>query len=245
MRFDRFAVVVLAAFLSACSNESGPDAVPAPGSAEATEPQSVSPNPAGGVPANGGGAGVVPPAAATQPASKSTVVPAGTAINVTLIDGISSEKNKAGDQFQASLSEPLVVDGKTVAEKGTIVQGRIVDAIGAGRVKGVASMRIVLTSIMDGEKAIPLATEELLSEAEATKGRDAAVVGGAAGVGAAIGALAGGKKGAAIGAIVGGGSGAGAVIATKGKEVEYGPESKLVFTLQQATELPTITRKTS
>jgi hypothetical protein len=162
-----------------------------------------------------------------------------------LIDAISSEKNQAGDQFTASLSEPLVVNGKTVAEKGTKVQGRVTDAAGAGRVKGLASMRIVLTSIMNGDKAIPIVTETIAREAEATKGRDAAVVGGAAGVGAAIGAIAGGKKGAGIGALIGGGSGTGAVLATKGNEVEYGSEAKLTFKLEKATELPTITKKIS
>ena len=51
--------------------------------------------------------------------------------------------------------------------------------------------------------------------------------------GAAIGAIAGGKKGAAVGAAVGGGGGTAAVLATKGKEVEYPAESRLTFTLAQ------------
>ena len=52
-------------------------------------------------------------------------------------------------------------------------------------------------------------------------------------MGAAIGAIAGGKKGAAVGAAVGGGGGTGVVLATKGKDVEYPAESKIDFTLDQ------------
>ena len=87
-------------------------------------------------------------------------------------------------------------------------------------------------------RAGPFSTVKSRSfEAESTKGRDAAVIGGAAGVGAAIGAIAGGKKGAATGAAVGGGAGTGTVLATKGKEVDLPAESKLDFTLNKDVTL--------
>jgi hypothetical protein len=73
--------------------------------------------------------------------------------------------------------------------------------------------------------------------AEATKKRDAAIIGGGAGIGAAIGAITGGGKGAAIGAAVGGGAGTGTVLATKGKEIRYGAETVLTFTLAGAVEI--------
>jgi hypothetical protein len=71
------------------------------------------------------------------------------------------------------------------------------------------------------------------------------VAGGAAGVGAAIGAIAGGKKGAGVGAIVGGAAGTGTVLATKGKEVEVGSESRVKFTLEKDAELPVMGKKNS
>ena len=64
-------------------------------------------------------------------------------------------------------------------------------------------------------------------------GRDAKVIGGTAGVGAIIGAITGGGKGAATGAAVGGAAGTGAVLVTKGKEVDYPAESRLTFTLDR------------
>ena len=176
------------------------------------------------------------PVASSAPATFE--IPPGTEVNVLLIDSISTGKNKAGDSFTASLAEPLIVNGETVMAKGTKVQGRVVDAEGAGRIKGKANIRLILTSIIGGGQTYPIVTKPLVAEAESTTGRDAGIIGGAAGIGAAIGALAGGKKGAGDGALIGGAAGTGAVLATKGKEVEFGSETKLKFTLEKAAHLP-------
>lgn len=183
-----------------------------------------------------------PPEPPPPPKPRTFEVPAGTVVSVILTDALSSGKNKAGDQFSGSLAAPIVISGQTVLERGTKVQGRVVDAEGSGRVQGRANMRLVLTSIVDGAKSYPIVTKPFIAEAEASKGRDAGIIGGAAGVGAAIGAIAGGKKGAATGAAIGGGAGAGTVLATKGKEVEFASESKLSFTLDKTAELPAIKR---
>jgi hypothetical protein len=104
---------------------------------------------------------------------------------------------------------------------------------------------MVLTAIIDGEKTYPIVTRPFVAEAESTKGRDAAIIGGAAGVGAAIGAITGGGKGAATGAAIGGGAGTGTVLATKGRELEYPSESRLEFTLQEPAELPRVAGRIS
>lgn len=160
-------------------------------------------------------------------------VPAGTVLNVVLSTALDSGKNKAGDTFTANLAEPIVVDGKTVLDRGTAIEGKVVSAEGAGKVKGVGKMSLTLTSATVGGKSVALATKNHSAEAGTSKGKDAAIIGGGAGVGAAIGAIAGGKKGAAIGTAVGGGGGTAAVLATKGKDVEYPAESPLSFTLDQ------------
>lgn len=172
-----------------------------------------------------------------KPAPRVTV-PAGSKIRVALLDAVSSDKSRAGDQFLASLTEPVVVDGKTVLEKGTKVRGRVVDAEESGRVKGRASLELTLTEIVRKEgKAISISTKTYTAVAQSTKKRDAAIIGGGAGLGAAIGAIAGGGKGAAVGAAVGGGAGTGTVLATKGKEIHYGPEHLLSFTLTNSFEI--------
>jgi len=173
---------------------------------------------------------------AFKPAPKITV-PAGTRLRVALIDGVSSENSSPGDEFMASLAEPVVVDGKTVIEAGTKVHGRVVDAEESGRVKGRASLNLILTALDRNGKTIDLETKTFAVEAEAQKGRDAAIIGGGAGIGAAVGAIAGGKKGAGIGALIGGGAGTGTVLATKGNDIHYPPETKLNFTLASSLQI--------
>jgi len=172
-----------------------------------------------------------------KPEPKITI-PSGTRLRVTLIDGVSSNQSSSGDQFMASLADPVVINGKTVLAKGTKVRGRVVDATESGRVKGRASIQLKLTNIVrNNAPDVAISTKTFSAVAEATKKRDAAIIGGGAGLGAAIGAIAGGGKGAAVGAAVGGGAGTGTVLATKGKEIHYPPETRLTFTLSQSVEL--------
>jgi hypothetical protein len=177
---------------------------------------------------------VASPAPAPAPKKpEPVVIPAGTEFHVVLSDALNSGKNKADDEFNANLAAPVYVNGATILERGAKLQGKVLAAEGSGRVSGKASMTIALTAVMHGGKMMPIATKDLTAEAEGSKGRDAGLIGGGAGVGALIGAIAGGKKGAAVGAAVGGGGGTAAVLATKGKEVDFPTESKLTFTLDK------------
>ena len=169
--------------------------------------------------------------------SGKVTIPSGTRIRVALIDAVSTTKSAPGNAFKASLTEPILIDGRTVLEKGTQVRGRVVDVQESGRVKGRASISLVLTDVVRDGHNIPIETKPFIAVAESTKKRDAAVIGGGAGVGAAIGAIAGGGKGAAVGALAGGGAGTGVVLATKGKELEYPPEKHLSFTLASALQI--------
>jgi hypothetical protein len=170
-------------------------------------------------------------------AKPKVVIPAGTRLRVALIDGVSTTKSAPGDQFTASLSEPVIVDGKMVLSKGTKVRGRVTDVQESGRVKGRASIQLRLTEVAAGGDYVEIETKPYTAVAEATKKRDAGIVAGGAGIGAAIGALTGGGKGAAVGAAVGSGAGTGTVLATKGKEIHYGPETRINFTLAGPVEI--------
>src|SRR5688572_16978538 len=181
---------------------------------------------------------------ATQPsdstdrrAESRTVILSGTLLKVTLADTVDSNTSSAGDLFWANLSESVISDGATLLQKGTQVRGRVVDAEGAGRVKGRSSISLTLTEIVQGDRTIPITTNTYAATSDSQQGRDAGVIAGGAGVGAVIGAIAGGKKGAAIGAATGGGAGTGVVLATKGKEIHYGPETQLNFTLTNSVKL--------
>jgi hypothetical protein len=165
------------------------------------------------------------------------IVPAGTALHVRLKEGVSASKSDPGTEFSATLSDPVVVNGKTVLPQGANVIGRVVDAKESGRVKGRASLSLVLTSVSHNGKSVPVETQTYVGVAKSTKKRDAGVIGGAAGVGAVIGAIAGGGKGAATGAAIGGAGGTGAVLATRGEDVHYPPETRLTFVLSRVAEL--------
>jgi len=177
------------------------------------------------------------PAAPAAPVVKMVAIPAETLIDVVLDSPLASNKSVAGDKFDATLAEPLMVNGATVLAKGTKFHGHVVSAEGSGRVKGLANISLVLTAVEHAGKATPITTKTWMAEAQSTKKKDAAKVGIAAGVGTAIGAIAGGGSGAAKGAAIGAGAGTGVVLATKGDEVELGPEQKIQFTVEKAFEV--------
>ncbi len=169
---------------------------------------------------------------------RTVTLPAGLDIMVRLSHTVSTERNQAGDDFQAVLDEPLVVDGLVIAEKGAQVDGKIVQSDRAGRVKGRALLVLELTRLatQDGQ-LVAIETQYIEQEGPNTQKKDATKVGIGAGIGAAIGAIVGGGKGAAVGAATGAGAGAGTVAATRGEPVVLRPETRLEFRLNQAVSV--------
>jgi hypothetical protein len=91
----------------------------------------------------------------TPPAPQRTAnLPAGMTVAVRLNESLSSERGIAGDTFNASLSEPLVVGGLVIAERGAHARGRILGTQRAGRVNGTSSLDLELTMVetSDGQK---------------------------------------------------------------------------------------------
>jgi hypothetical protein len=170
--------------------------------------------------------------------SSSVTIPAGTRISVRTIDTIDSTKNRVGYRFQASLAEPLWVEGNVVVPKGADVYGRLDGSKKTGTFTGRSELKLELTGIVVHGQTVPLVTGEYevsgKSKGESTAKR---TVGGAA-IGGIIGALAGGGKGAAIGAGTGAGVGVVSEIITKGDQVKIPSETLLDFTLQQSVTIP-------
>jgi hypothetical protein len=157
---------------------------------------------------------------------------------VRLQDSISSDRNHPGDTFTATLDQPLVVDGFVIAERGARVEGKIVEAQQAGRVKGLASIALELTrlNLSDGQH-VEISTDSFTKMGPESKKQDAAKIGGGAALGAIIGAIAGGGKGAAIGAGAGGATGTGVVLATRGKPAVLPSETKISFRLNNSVTI--------
>ena len=175
-----------------------------------------------------------PPSASADPSSRAAFsLPSGTVITVQMIDSIDSDVTQAGEKFQASLDDPLVVDGRTVVERGADVTVQVVRVEQSGKFAGRDEVALKLFDITVGGNKYAVAS----SYAEVASGsrgeRTAKVVGGTAVPGAIIGAIAGGGKGAAIGATAGAGAGAAVQAASRGQRVQIPSESRLDFTLTQ------------
>src|SRR3990172_307311 len=158
------------------------------------------------------------PQAPPRPEMLTATLPSGSVLTVRLLDTLNTDRNQAGDSFRASLEEPIVSDGNVVVPRGTTVEGRLVDAQQAGRVKGVAEMTLELSQLrLPGGETVVLETGSIRREGETSAGEDAAKVGAGAAVGAVIGAIGGGGKGAAVGAATGAGAGTAGGLLTRGQ----------------------------
>jgi hypothetical protein len=166
-------------------------------------------------------------------------IPAETRISVRTIDAIDSTQNHEGDRFQASLEEPLRVDGNEIVSKDAAVYGRLAESKESGTFTGRSQLQLELTALVVNGQTVPIVTGdyELVGKSRGASTAKRAV--GGAAVGSIIGALAGGGKGAAIGAGVGAGAGAGSEIITKGDQVKVPSETLIDFTLQQDVSIPT------
>ncbi|HUK30667.1 MAG TPA: hypothetical protein VLV89_06105 [Candidatus Acidoferrum sp.] len=162
-----------------------------------------------------------------------------TPIQVTLNQALASNKNRPGDHFEATVSAPIVVDGKTIVPAGAQATGLVVDAERSGRLMGRARLELALESVDVNGVAYDIHTLDTGRKGGSHKKRNFALIGGGAGGGAIIGAIAGGGKGALIGGPVGAGAGVATAFITGKKDVRLPPETRLTFRLSQPVTITT------
>jgi len=167
-------------------------------------------------------------------------IPAGTFVTVRVDQFLSSDKNKAGDGFSASLSRPLAADGLVISRRGQTLGGRVIEAKKAGRVKGVSQLQITLNTLTlaDGRQ-VPIQTSLTSITGTTSKGRDAAAIVTTTAAGAAIGGAAAWGPGAAIGGGAGLLAGTVGVLVTRGRPTVIYPEAQLTFRLAQPVTFST------
>lgn len=176
-------------------------------------------------------AGIIAATAAISGRPEPVTVPEQTAIHVTLDQGLASDQSRAGDHFEATVSEPIVIDEHTVIPQGAHAEGVVVDARPSGRLMGRARLQLALESIdLDG-KSYQLNTATSQRIGGNHKKRNWGWIAGGAGGGALIGALAGGGKGALIGGPIGAGAGTAVAFMTGKKDIHLSPETPLTFRL--------------
>jgi len=171
------------------------------------------------------------------PRPRPIVVPAETVISVVLDESVGSKISTPGQNFSASVREPVEVDGRVAIPKGARATGIVKDAKPAGRFKGGAQLELTLVSIDINGASYDVHTT---APSETSKGkgkRTAAMVGGGAGGGALIGGLAGGGKGALIGGLIGAAAGTGGAGLTGNRDIRLPAETPITFKLVDPLEI--------
>lgn len=167
------------------------------------------------------------------------IVPNGTIVTANLENLIDSKASQNNDRFKLTVQTPMEF-------RGAVIEGYISGVGRSGRISGSSNITFNFESItlrggqrydfagsLQGVKdqygkAVKVDTEGTAKSDSQTK--ETAKRGGiGAGLGALIGAIAGGGKGAVIGAVIGGGAGAGSVIATGREDLQLMQGSTLTI----------------
>jgi hypothetical protein len=224
------AIGILGVFMAGCQSSNQPEQTETPAANEAGGAQKAS----GGKLAKRSSSG----GAKAEAKTETITIPAGTALEVRLVNALSSGTAEPGASFEGTLASPISVNGAEVAAVGSAVTGKVANAVSSGRLSKPAELSLALTSLTPkGGSEVAISTSTWSAAGESHKKRNAEFIGGGAAAGALIGALAGGKKGALIGGAAGAGGGTGAAAYTGKKEIQLPAETKLEFKLSEAVSI--------
>ena len=160
----------------------------------------------------------------TRPVSAATI-PAGTRVDVRLDRTVSSRDAEVGDIVACSLASDLVVDGHVMAQAGHPLRARVTYVRHSGRFHHAGYLTVRLSSIdVDGER-YDLKSSPIRDKGNGHTASNLEKIGGGAGLGGIIGAIAGGGKGALIGGLLGAGGGTALAAATGRQPAELRAES--------------------
>lgn len=139
-----------------------------------------------------------------------TKLPEGTPIPIRLQSALSSASSHAGDTFSATIDEPVVIDGQTLVARGTPATGRVLEAKPAASPRG--------QSLEPGYLRIVLVSLDIAGRPVMIETSSIFVKGGSRG-----------ERNPATGAASGAGQ--------KEKDVAFGVDRRLNFSLAQSIDL--------
>ena len=185
-------------------------------------------------------------------AAQQVTIPEGTVIELRMDSGLNSETSQVNDAFKASVVRSVLIDGRIAVPENSTVNGRVTMVQPAERssrsgvigvefnqlsINGKAySIEGTLTSLHADERK-QIIDEQSRVTGKSSTPRNILFIGGGAGVGAAIGAIAGGGKGAGIGALTGGGIGALGALLSRGSEADVPLGSEVAMQLVRAVDV--------
>jgi len=147
-----------------------------------------------------------------------TSLPTGTAVKMKLDTTLATFSSRAGDPFSARVTEPVVLDGKTVIPVGATVEGRVTKSSEPRRIAGKPTIAIFPENLVlpNGDRFTLNATlvdtnvrrgtdvdTEGRFKGAGHDGKDLTEIGMGTGGGMLLGGLVGGGKGLLIGGAVG------------------------------------------
>jgi hypothetical protein len=163
-------------------------------------------------------------------ARKDVRLSSGTEISVQLSERLSSKTARLEDLVTASVFRPVRAEGVLALPAGTRVRGVVVDVEPAQRPSKGGRLEILFDRIdLDGERLDFRGRVTSIDQGSDT-GKTAGKAGLGAVIGGVLGTILGGGKGAIVGVIVGG---TGAVVGTKGDEVELPAGTVLTVRLEE------------
>ncbi len=147
-----------------------------------------------------------------------TSLPTGTAVKMKLETTLATFSSKAGDPFSARVTEPVVMNGKTVIPIGATVEGRVTKTNEPRRIAGKPTIAIFPEHLVlpNGDRFMLNASlvdtnarhgtdvnTEGQFKGDGHDGKDLTEIGMGTGGGMLVGGLAGGGKGLLIGGTIG------------------------------------------
>lgn len=164
-------------------------------------------------------------------------VPAGTKIELELVQPLSSQTSGIGDAVRAEVSETIWVDGRAAIPAGSLAAGAVTEARALPKIGGRALLAVTFDEIqVPGDEAPIVASWRQEGKSETAK--DAATIA----AGAAVGTVAGNQakkndKGKILGGLLGAGIGTLIASRTEGVPVELPAGSHLTLTLREPVEV--------
>ncbi len=203
---------------------------PAQAAAPAPKKPASKPAPRESAPAERAAAPAEPP---PPPPPVHVSVPAGTALEVEILDPLSSQTTQPGTAFRARVAKSVVIDGVEAIPAGAAVSGHVTEVHKLAKIGGQAKLTLVLESVDLQQGPTPIHAPMAMAGKKET-GKDAATIGGAAAGGALLGQLLGhDKKATAIGAVVGAAAGTAVAAKTKGETIEVAAGAVVSVPLDQ------------
>jgi hypothetical protein len=164
-------------------------------------------------------------------ATASGTLDTGTDIQVRLEQSLSSRTARLEDRFDATVVRAIHSGGRVVLPAGTRVRGIVQAAEAAERPAKPGRLDLTFDTLtLPNGPRMDIRTRVISIKEDLDKGDTAKKAGMGALLGAVLGRVVGGTKGALIGLVVGGG---GAIVATKGDDVELPEGSVLTLRLER------------